>query len=161
MTHPPSPREAMCVPDPDAAVREMGRVLRPEGRAVAAVWGERRRCRWAEIFPIVDARVDSDVCLLFFQLGTGDHLSVAMTKAGFRKVEGRRIETTLEYAGPDEALEGAFAGGPIAMAYSRFDDLTRDQVHQEFLDSLAPFREGEGYRIPGQFVVTRGEWPGG
>ena len=49
----------MYVADSAAAVREMLRVLRPGGRAVAAVWGPRNRCGWAEIFPIVERRIAS------------------------------------------------------------------------------------------------------
>jgi hypothetical protein len=68
-----------------------------------------------------------------------------------------RIPTVLEYASADDALGAAFAGGPVALAYSRFDDATRADAHADYLASIAPFRAGEGYRIPGEFVVARGE----
>src|SRR5699024_1928801 len=61
----------MYFPYPGKAIKEMFRVLKPSGRAAALVWGERRECGWAELFPIVDRYVQSDVCPLFFQLGTG------------------------------------------------------------------------------------------
>jgi ubiquinone/menaquinone biosynthesis C-methylase UbiE len=64
----------MYVPDPEKAVREMRRVLRTGGRAVIAVWGERTRCGWSAIFPIVAAEVDSEVCPLFFGLKHADAL---------------------------------------------------------------------------------------
>jgi ubiquinone/menaquinone biosynthesis C-methylase UbiE len=146
----------MYVPRPLAALREMRRVLEPGGRAVAAVWGARARCGWAEIFPIVDRRVQSDVCPMFFQLGTGETLRLQMEEAGFSSVEVDRIPTVLEYASDVEAVGAAFAGGPVALAYSRFDATTREEAHAEYLASIAPFRRGDGYAIPGEFVVAIG-----
>lgn len=146
----------MYVPDPPRAHREMHRVLRSGGRGVAAVWGERRRCGWAEIFPIVDRRVHSEVCPMFFQLGTQDILERGFHDAGFQNVESERLLVTLHYESEEEALGAAFAGGPVALAYSRFDDRTREEAHREYLASIEPFRRGNRYEIPGEFVVVAG-----
>lgn len=146
----------MYVPEPVQALKEMLRVLRPGGRAVSAVWGARKQCGWAEIFPIVDARVESDVCPMFFQLGTGENQAAAFKQAGFSEVQSERISTLLHYDSADDALGAAFAGGPVALAYSRFDDKTREEAHDEYLASIEPFRKGESYDIPGEFVITLG-----
>jgi ubiquinone/menaquinone biosynthesis C-methylase UbiE len=147
----------MYVPDVPLALREMHRVLAPGGRAVAAVWGARNRCGWAEIFPIVEARVQSDVCPMFFQLGTGDALADSFTRAGFARVTSDRLSTELLYENGDAAAEAAFAGGPVAMAYSRFDDATRASARAAYVSSIASYRDGEGFRIPGEFVITRAD----
>lgn len=42
------------------------------------------------------------------------------------------------------------------MAYSRFDERTRKEAHTEYLASIEPYRVGQGYEIPGEFVVGRG-----
>lgn len=150
----------MYVPDPVACLTALFQALTPGGRALALVWGERGRCGWAEIFPIVDRRVASEVCPLFFQLGTGDALATAMSLTGFADVSLERISSPLIYRSADEALGAAFAGGPVALAYSRFDEDTRRAAHGEYLESIAPYREGDGYAIPGEFVLARGRRPG-
>jgi ubiquinone/menaquinone biosynthesis C-methylase UbiE len=147
----------MYVPDPQRALAEMRRVLVPAGRAVAAVWGTRANCGWADIFPIVERRVTSEVCPLFFQLGTGDALHMVFGLAGFRDVHVERISTVLHYPSADEAVGAAFLGGPVALAYSRFDETARDGAHAEYLESIADYRTtADGYDVPGEFVVARG-----
>jgi ubiquinone/menaquinone biosynthesis C-methylase UbiE len=149
----------MYFPDPQKALTAMRRQLYPGGRAAAVVWGARANCGWADIFPITDARVASDVCPMFFQLGTGDSLAQAFARAGFEGIRARRIDVLLHYASADEALSAAFRGGPVALAYNRFDDETRSAVHEEYLCSIEPYRHGEGYRIPGEFVAAAGVTP--
>jgi SAM-dependent methyltransferase len=194
----------MYVPDPLKAVREMTRLVMPStpapvasdgasdldgGRVIAAVWGQRNRCGWAEVFPIVDARVKSEVCPMFFSLGTGDHLADVFRAAGLVDVVTERIETRLEWASDDEACGAAFVGGPVALAYWRFDERTRHRVHREYLDSIAQWRirasaagavgaagashngqnglngqnghreVSRGYAVPGEFVIVAGRRP--
>jgi ubiquinone/menaquinone biosynthesis C-methylase UbiE len=146
----------MYVPDSRVAIAEMRRVLRPGGRAVAAVWGARQQCGWAELFPIVDSRVKSEVCPMFFRLGTGDALAGEFKSMGFTDVRCERLSIPLQYETDEEACGAAFAGGPVAMAYSRFTDEMREQVHAEYLQSIAPYRVGAGYHVPGEFVVVAG-----
>ena len=146
----------MYVPDPEKAIRDFHRMLRPQGRAVCAVWGQRSKCGWAEIFPIVDARVQSEVCPMFFRLGTAQNLQHAFSAAGFADIVQRRLETRLEYTSGEEACDAAFVGGPVALAYSHFSPDTKSEARKEYLESLKPYLTGDHYSIPGEFVVVAG-----
>lgn len=144
----------MYMPEPERALAEMRRVLRPGGRMVAAVWGERSRCGWASVFGIVDAEVASDVCPLFFRLGQDDALARACAAAGFGAARSLRLAATLDYADAGQACDAALLGGPVALAWSRFDEAGRQRVRARYLASIAAWRHGHGYRLPAEFVVA-------
>lgn len=149
----------MFLPEPERAMREMRRVLRPGGRLVVAVWGERSRCGWSTVFGIVDAEVLSEVCPLFFRLGQPDALVRLCAELRCEAVEQHRFTTTLDYPDADAACDAAFVGGPVALAWSRFDAAARARVRRRYLDTIAPWRHGRGYRVPAEFVVVSAQAP--
>lgn len=59
----------------------------------------------------------------------------------------------LVYVDGDKACQSAFAGGPVALALSRFSSDVRERVCARYLADLAKWRDG-GYRVPAEFVVV-------
>jgi ubiquinone/menaquinone biosynthesis C-methylase UbiE len=147
----------MNVPDPLAAVTSMRRAVRPCGRVVAAVWGQRKHCGWAELFPIVDARVASEVCPMFFGPGTAGSLARDFETAGLKHVREHRQQEKLEYRDEKTLLTAMFIGGAVALAVKRFTPQVLAEAQSEFLASVKQYRMGDGrYLIPGEFVTVSG-----
>lgn len=147
----------MYFPFPEKALKEMYRVVKPGGRASALVWGARKNCGWAGIFPIVDKRVSSDVCPMFFRLGTGDVLqSIFQAEVGFKEVNSMKFSPILHFKDGKQACIAAFWGGAVALAYNKFDDKLKAEVDKEYLESISKHKNGSGYNIPAEFVIADG-----
>jgi SAM-dependent methyltransferase len=151
----------MYVPDPRLALASMRRAVRPGGRVAATVWGERRNCGWAEIFPIVDARVASEVCPLFFGPGAPGALRDDFEQARFADIREQRQREVLEFRDEAALLTAMLRGGPVALAVKRFAAPVMAEVEREFLASVRAHRGADGrYRIPGEFVTVAGRRQG-
>jgi ubiquinone/menaquinone biosynthesis C-methylase UbiE len=149
----------MYMPDPERAIAALAEQLVPNGRAVVSVWGRRDRCGWADIFPIVDAHVESEVCPLFFRMGMGDSLRHGLDAAGLKDVATQRLPITLRYESAGEACDAIFLGGPVALAYAHFGEAGRAAVRADYLRSVEPFRRAKAYEIPGEIVIGYGVVP--
>ncbi|MFP6774036.1 MAG: methyltransferase domain-containing protein [Alphaproteobacteria bacterium] len=147
----------MYMPDPVAALSRMHGALKPGGRAVVSTWGARQNCAWAEMFAIVDSVVKSEVCPLFFNLGAGDNLANAMTRAGFTGIALHRVQGALSFDDRAETLAAMIDAGAVALAAKSFDAATRAYVDQAFLETIADYRrEDGGYDIPSEYIIAAG-----
>ena len=100
------------------------------------------------------------MCPRFFALGAPSALAHLFRTQGLVEVQEHRLDVRLHWADADEALGAAFLGGPVALAYARFDERTMQEAHDEYLDSIAAHRRGDGsYSVPGEFVVVTARLP--
>jgi SAM-dependent methyltransferase len=147
----------MYIPDPVKALKEMCRVVKPGGIVAVTIWGERRNCGWADIFPIIDAQVKSEVCPLFFSMGVPNALAASMEAAGLGQIEQTRQAVDMLFPDYGSLLHAQIDGGPVALAAKRFSSETREEVDSAFLASVSAYRQEDGsYKIPGEFVSAIG-----
>lgn len=67
---------------------------------------------------------------------------------------------TLHFDSEEEAVNAAFFGGAVALAYRKFDKQTKEEAHAEYLESIGPYKNERGYHIPGEFVMVTGDKDG-
>jgi ubiquinone/menaquinone biosynthesis C-methylase UbiE len=146
----------MYAPNPQNALKEMYRVLKKGGHCVSAVWGKRNNCGWADIFEIVDKRVSSEVCPMFFNLGNDHVLEKNMELAGFTSIKIIRIQSSLDYDTDKAACAAAFEGGPVALAYFKFPENVKKEASEEYLASIEKYKTENGYSVPGEFIICMG-----
>jgi SAM-dependent methyltransferase len=149
----------MFAADRAAAFAEIARVTAPGGRVSVCVWGRRAACGFAEVFPIVDAHVTSEVCPMFFLLGGTGVLTAALERVGMIDVVEERVRVTLSWASADEACTAMLEGGAVALAWNRFSTETRAVVRAEYLASLERFRHGDRYDVPAEIAFATARKP--
>ena len=86
--------------------------------------GQRERCGWVGVFCHCGRAGEDGGLPPIFPTRNGV-LSRTFERAGFERIVSERLGTILRYGSAAEALEAAFAGGPVALAYSRFNHNAR------------------------------------
>lgn len=81
----------------------------------------------------------------------------ALLKRGQARAEAEGLK--IEFRVADAEGQAAFVGGPVALAWSRFDEAARSRACASYLASIAHWRDKRGYRVPGEFLIATGIKP--
>lgn len=145
--------------DAQRALGHMARVLRPGGRLLSVVWGRAKNVWWVPVIELVETRAEyfSSVCPLIFFYGLPGVMSRMVDQAGLELVATETIDGSMEFADPDEAVEAAIQGGPLAGLFNnRLDADAQDEVREllaAHVRSLSTPVPG-GIRLPAEISIT-------
>jgi SAM-dependent methyltransferase len=152
----------MLVPDPASALREVRRILRPDGRAVFAVWGPRDRNPWLGVlFDAVTAQTGLPVPPPGvpgpFSLEAPGALGELLTGAGFTGIAVREIPTPMRTSSVDEwwSLVPSLAG-PLARVLQSLPAEVSAAIRGRVDVAMADFATPEGYELPGVSILGVG-----
>ena len=149
----------MLMADPERALAESRRVVRPGGRLVLAVWGAAERNPWISVAGRIFAQLElapppEPGAPGMFVLADHARLSRLLEGAGF---EPRRIEDVpvhLDFADVGEYIAGSRqTGGMFARIWRDASEAERDAIRAGLDEGFAPFAVNGGYEVPGQAVV--------
>lgn len=148
----------MFFPDDQAALREIGRVLKTDGLLALSVWGR------AEEVPLVDAALSCMRRLLpppkvarpsIFRFGDAGELERRLAAAGYRDVDIRPQRLDLEF--PDA---GAYWQAFLDLAGGAAESLSRLPAERQRAfatavgEELAPHAVAGGYRLASTILVA-------
>jgi ubiquinone/menaquinone biosynthesis C-methylase UbiE len=148
----------MLFPDDQAALREVRRVLKPDGLLALSVWG--RACE----VPLVEAALACMRRLLpppkvarpsIFRFGDPDELQRRLASADFCEIVIRPVRVTVEFADAAAYWQGFLdlAGG-AAESLSRLPAEKQQALAAAVRDELAPHAVANGYRLDSTVLIA-------
>lgn len=151
----------MLIVDPEAAAREVRRILRSGGRAAFAVWGAAQDNPWATIpsrtmIELGHSEPPDPDAPGMFRLAGEDRLADLLQSAGFEDVTVRPVALERRYASLpgllDETLE---CSQLFARAYGELDETQRTEVAEAIAAAAQPYVAADGsVALPGVSLVA-------
>jgi len=151
------------VPDPEKALAEMRRVVRPGGRLAASVWRAPQPTNgFGLLYGAMKRHGNPDVPLPhgpdFFQFSEPEKLAGALQISGFAGVEVERVEQSWEFSEPLGLVTALLEGGVRARALLRAQtEDARNAISAAVIEGMRQYRSSDGaYRVPMPALVGSG-----
>jgi SAM-dependent methyltransferase len=155
----------MFAVEPDQAIREIHRVLRPGGRAAVAVWAPQRDNPWLGlVFDAVTATTGLPIPPPDipgpFALGDRAHLQGLFVDAGFAAVAVDEISTPLH----SPSFEAWWArtkaiAGPLSAMLAWLDEEKTAELERRLQVSVGPYSTEHGVDLPGLTLLLSAHRP--
>jgi len=151
-------------PDRPAALREVHRVLVPDGRLVLSVW---RAIQYSPGFAVLAEalarHVSSDAGKAMqtpFSLGEVDELHALITAAGFRDVTIRSAVKSLRFPSPEDFVRRYVAGSALAGLVAQVSPDIPEALLGDVRQALHNHADDEGVAFPIEAHVVIARPPG-
>ena len=157
----------MFFSNPVKAFANIVRSLRPAGRLACAVWGPLSDNPWMFVPVLAAAEVLGAELTIPgpndpgpFSLGEVERVREVLHEAGLTGVRVERVEGSRLITSGDagDSVTTLLEVGPLGEAYDAADDRVRRLAIEAVLDAIEPYRQGDGWRLPGaalQVVASR------
>jgi SAM-dependent methyltransferase len=149
----------MAADDPVATLRELGRVLEPDGRLVTVVWAALAENPWfaapREAIAVVLGDERASFARAFGRLGDPAEAAAAHVAAGLSGVEASFVRGHVVRADAGEHWELlSRENGHFRRVAATLSDTERDAVVAELEARLACYREGDHLFVPRALVLV-------
>jgi SAM-dependent methyltransferase len=150
----------MLMPDPEAAVAEIRRVLRRGGRFALAVWSTAQRNPWISIAgrildelghaPAADPDAPGP-----WVLADHERLRDLLAGGGFSAVHIEEVPILLKYVDVDDYIAvSTETSGMLARIWREVSDEEQEVITARLSEDFEPFTVDGGYELPGIAVVA-------
>jgi SAM-dependent methyltransferase len=152
----------MFARDPARAVREIRRVLRPEGRVAISVWGPRARNPWLSVvFDAVSAELGMPVSPPGlpgpFSLDDAGAFAGLFTDAGLDAVTVREIPVPLSTRSFEEWWSRTSSlAGPLTNLLASLPEAATTALRIRLEGSVRAYETPNGYEFPGVALLATG-----